>query len=89
MDSWLKPRRQLIEDLRHQLLMLQNLPHFHDPHDSRLNQQLPVLLDVLVGGFLLHLQLGLHRNIDIHPEFFTTNEITTTVQSFSNLLFIS
>lgn len=31
-NSGFEPRRQLIQDLSQELLVLQNLPHLHDPH---------------------------------------------------------
>lgn len=73
MHSRLEPRRQLIQNLCHQLLMFQNLTHFHDPNYGCLNQQFAVLLDILVGGFFLHSKLGFHRYVDVHAQLFARN----------------
>ena len=35
--------------------MLAHLAHLHDPNDGGLDQDLAVLLDVFVGGLLVHL----------------------------------
>lgn len=51
--------------------MLQHLPHLHYSNDGRLDQKLPVLLDVLVSGFLFDLEFRLHRYIDVDTQFFT------------------
>lgn len=67
---WLETRRQLSQHLANQALVVQDLSHFHDAHDGRLNQQLPVFFDMLVGGLLLDLQLGLQRYVDVDAEFF-------------------
>lgn len=75
MYTWLEPRAELIEHFCHQLLMLQHLPHFHDPDDGSLDQQLAVFLNVLVSCLLFHLSLGLHRDVYIHPQFLTVKRI--------------
>ena len=68
LNTNLPPGRQLVEDLGHELGVLQGLPRLHDPDDGRLDEELPVLLDVLVGQFHLLLLLNLHRNVDVYPE---------------------
>lgn len=64
----LEPGGQLVQDLGHQLLVLQNPPRLHDPDDGGLDQQLPVFLDVFVRQFHFLLLLRLHRDVDVHPE---------------------
>lgn len=48
--------------------MFQHLPGLHDPHDGGLDEELPVLLDVLVGQLRLLPLLDLHRDVYVHSE---------------------
>ena len=68
LNTNLPPGSQLVKDLGHELGVLQGLPRLHDPDDGRLDEELPVLLDVFFGQFNLLLLLNLHRNVDVYPE---------------------
>lgn len=70
-DSRLEPGAQLIQNFGDELLMFQNFSHLHNSNYRRLYEKFPVFLYVLVGRFLLDLQLGFHRYVYIDPQFFT------------------
>lgn len=70
----LESRRQLVQHLPDKTRVVQHLAHLHNPHDRRLDQDLSVLLDVLVGGLLFHLQFGLEREVDVDSELFAENK---------------
>ena len=72
LDDWHfghESRAELVEDLGHELRVLEGLPGLHDAHDGGLDEELAVLLDVLVGELHLLLLLSLHRNVDVHAQF--------------------
>ncbi len=50
--------------------MFQHLPGLHDPHDGGLDEELPVLLDVLVGkSAFCHMPLlDLNRDVYVHSK---------------------
>jgi hypothetical protein len=73
MHSRFEPRRELIQNLCNQLLVFQNLTHFHDTNYGCLNQQFSVLLNILVGGFFLHSKLGFHRDVNVYTQLFAKN----------------
>lgn len=73
-DIWFKSVGQQIYDLDHELLVGQLLAHLHDPHDRRLDQNLPVLVDVLMRTLLLHLDLVPQRDVDVDLQFFAGNK---------------
>ena len=70
LNTNIAPGRQLVKDLGHELVVLQGLPRLHYPDDGRLDEDLPVLLDVFVSHLHLLLLLNLHRDVDIDPELF-------------------
>ena len=51
--AWLEPLLHLLHQLGHQLVVLQLLPHLHDPDDVRLQLSFPVHLDLLHDVLLL------------------------------------
>lgn len=66
----LEPRRQLVEDLRDKIGVIESFPHLHNAHDRRLDQQLAVLLDVLMHCLLLYLELSLQRLVNVDATLF-------------------
>lgn len=64
----LEPRRQLTKNFTYQINVLQSLSHLHDSHNSSLDQQLAILLNILMGLFILLLHLRLDRRIYVDAE---------------------
>ena len=67
-EDTILPWSQLVENFRHEVLMLQSFPGLHDSDNRGLDQQLPILLNVFVSHFHLLALLGLHGNVDVDPE---------------------
>lgn len=59
--SYLDRKLELVVNLRHQEIMAQSLPHFHDPHNGSIDLVLTILKDPFRCARLL-LHLGQNRN---------------------------
>ena len=81
-NARLETRRQLVENFGQQLLVFEYFAHLHDAHDGRLDEQLPILLQVTLGRLLLLFQLRLHGNVDVDSKLFA-------VQSFKKKRLVS
>lgn len=68
--------------------MIENFAHFHDSNDSRLYQELSIFFNVFMCGFLLNLQFGLQRDVNVYAIFFAIEKNVQLID-YSHRYFVS
>lgn len=71
LNFWFKSRWELIQDLRHQLRVIEHFSHLHNAYNGCLNEHLTIFFDVLVCHLLFCLLFRFQWEVDVDAEFLT------------------